>query len=199
MPFKNLKSFSINLATNKAGIFIAPLMSELIGFDVLTSFSFGYCGNEFLTQYFEDQEVDLQIRKKITEITEKFGKYIYENKLIRGSFGFDIAVDVDTHEVFFLEVNARMTGSNALSFSLYQAQGHCFPFFLYHCADYLDLELALDIRAINDEWVGAKHYKQQYSFVICRSKNAAEESMPFSFPAGFWKIEGEQPVQVNKY
>lgn len=93
---------------------------------------------------------------------------------MRGSFGFDIGVDMDTHEVYFLEVNARLTGSNALSFSFYQAQGHRFPFFLYHCADYLDLDLALDVRAINDEWLGAQHSQNDYFFVVCRPMYVAE-------------------------
>ena len=172
MPFKNLKSFSINVSATKSGIFVAPLMSELIGFDILTPSPSGYCGNEFLRRFFEDEEVDLQIRKKIREIAEKFGSFLYEQKLIRGSFGFDIAADVDTHEVFFLECNPRMTGSSGLAFSLYQAQGQRFPFFLYHCADYLDLDLALDIRAINDEWIGTQNYQEEYSFIVCRAKNA---------------------------
>lgn len=59
MPYKNLKSFSINISATKTGVFVAPLMSELIGFDILTEASSGYCGNEFLSRYFENEEVDL--------------------------------------------------------------------------------------------------------------------------------------------
>lgn len=44
-------------------------------------------------------------------------------------FGFDYTVDMDTNEIFFREMNPRITGSTALSFQAYQLKAISFPSF----------------------------------------------------------------------
>jgi predicted ATP-grasp superfamily ATP-dependent carboligase len=73
------------------------------------------------------------VRGEIYAITKRFGDYVYKEKIFRGMFGIDFAVDIDTHEVFVMEINPRMTGSMTTSFQIYQAEGYHFPHILYHC------------------------------------------------------------------
>jgi hypothetical protein len=56
---------------------------------------------------------------------------------------------MDTSEVFFMEMNPRLTGSTALSYPVYQAQGHRFPMLLYHCLEFLDIGIKMDTPALN--------------------------------------------------
>ena len=54
--------------------------------------------------------------------------------MFRGIFGVDFVVDYDSSEVYFMEINPRLTGSTTISFQTYQAQGIQFPLALFHFA-----------------------------------------------------------------
>jgi hypothetical protein len=159
MSFRRLKCFAIGAIATKAGTIIGPLQSELIGHEQLTPYWGGYCGNEIRKSYFEDVGVEMKVRREIAEYTKKFGDFLYREGLFRGIFGFDFSVDMDTNEVFFMEMNPRLTGSTTLAFQTYQAQGHKFPIILYHCLEFLDVEINLDIDVLNEEWIGLEHYQ----------------------------------------
>ena len=83
---------------------------------------------------------------------ERFGDYIYKKVLYRGHFGLDFVVDMDSFEVFLMEVNPRQSASATLSYQYYQANGRQFPLFLYSCAEWLGYELRFDVRQFNRQW-----------------------------------------------
>ena len=58
-----------------------------------------------------------------------------------------------------MEMNPRLTGSTALAFQVYQAQGHRFPIFLYHCLEFLNVEIKMEVAALNEEWISLDHYQ----------------------------------------
>jgi hypothetical protein len=111
MGFRHLKCLTIDSVSTRTGTFVGPLMSDLIGHKELTIFPAGYCGNEIRKSYFNDPVLDGEIRSEILKLAEKFGNYLYREKLFKGFFGCDFAVDVETREIFFLEINARLTGT----------------------------------------------------------------------------------------
>ena len=151
----------------------------------------GYCGNEIRNSYFEDKQVDLKVRQEIFKHAETFGNFLYREGLFKGFFGFDFSVDMDTHEVFFMEINPRLTGPSALVLQAYEAQGHQFPLFLYHCLEHLGIDINIDIQQLNNEWISLQHYeKNELAFLIMRPMDPSEENIPYDFPAGFWKQEG---------
>jgi hypothetical protein len=132
----------------------------------------------------------MRVRREIAEYCVKFSDFLYREGLFRGLFGYDFTVDLDTNEVFFMEINPRLTGSTALAFQVYQAQGHRFPIFLYHCLEFLGIEINLDVATLNEEWIGLDHYQEEISHIIARPFIPEETNIPYSFPGGFWKEEG---------
>jgi biotin carboxylase len=44
------------------------------------------------------------------EVTKRFGEHVYKEGLFRGIFGIDFVVDMETYEVFLMEINPRITG-----------------------------------------------------------------------------------------
>lgn len=68
-------------------------------------------------------------------------------------FGFDFVVDEDSHEVFFMEMNPRLTGSTTLTYQLYQAEGYRFPHLLFHCLEFLGVKIDIGIPKLNQAWV----------------------------------------------
>ena len=70
---------------------------------------------------------------------------MYKEYNYRGVFGLDFVIDVDTNEVFLMEINPRITGSCALSFQVYGSQGCKFPLFLFHCLEFTGARMQLNI------------------------------------------------------
>lgn len=63
MAFRRLHCFDIDCIALKSGTILGPVMSTLIGYKKLTDLQGGYCGNEFSNSYFEDQNIDIKIRR----------------------------------------------------------------------------------------------------------------------------------------
>jgi hypothetical protein len=192
MGFRQLKCLTVDAVCTRAGTFVSPVLADLIGHKELTNCPGGYCGNELRRSYFGDPVVDAKVRREILKLTEKFGNYLYVENLFKGFFGCDFAVDINSHEVFFLEINARLTGTEALTSMVYEAQGHRFPQVLYHLAEHMGVGLHLDVEAINNEWAEPQHYQKEVSYLLLRPFESAQVSIPYSFPAGFWTFEKDE-------
>jgi hypothetical protein len=108
----------------------------------------------------------MRVRREIAEYCIKFSDFLYREGLFRGIFGYDFSVDLDTNEIYFMEMNPRITGLAALGFQVYQAQGHRFPFLLYHCLEFLGIDINLDVAALNEEWIGLDHYQEEVSWCL---------------------------------
>jgi biotin carboxylase len=102
--------------------------------------------------------VEKRVRHEIYAITKRFGDYVYNSGIFKGMYGIDFVVDVDTHEVFTMEVNPRLTGSMTTTYQTYQAQGFRFPHLLFHVLAYMDVDAEFDTEAISKEWEGLEHY-----------------------------------------
>jgi hypothetical protein len=130
----------------------------------------------------------MRVRREIAEYCVKFSDFLHREGLYRGIFGYDFSVDLDTNELFFMEINPRLTGPTTLGFQVYQAQGHRFPLLLYHCLEFLGIDINLDIAALNKEWIGLDHYQEEVSRIAMFLPDEAD--LPYSFPGGYWKEEG---------
>lgn len=51
------------------------------------------------------------MRKQIFEYSEKLGDYLYKNNIYKGLLGLDFVMDLDTNEIFLMEINPRLTGN----------------------------------------------------------------------------------------
>ena len=69
---------------------------------------------------------------------------------------------------------------------------------MFHAAEYLGLELNLDAPAFNEEWAGTEHYQDEASILYFKDLDKSEEALPFTFPAGFWKLLNNEIAQVKK-
>ena len=188
MPFRRVKSLVINGVATNVGTVLGPIASELIGHPQLTPRRAGYCGNQLRSSYFEDAKVEAKIRKKIFELTERLGNFMYKEYNYRGVFGLDFVIDVDTNEVFLMEINPRITGSCALSFQVYRSQGCKFPLFLFHCLEFTGARMQLNIQALNKEWLTTEHYQNEVSYITFKG------TLDFGFrenivPGGLWSLQ----------
>ena len=117
---------------------------------------------------------------------EKFGDYIYKKGLYRGHFGLDFVVDMDSFEVFLMEVNPRQSACATLSYQYYQADGHKFPLFLFSCAEWLGYELRFSVRQFNIQWQETKLYEPSGCHIAFKYMNNKELDTNTTAPMGIW-------------
>lgn len=114
-------------------------------------------------------------------------------------YGIDFVVDVDTHEVFVMQVNPRLTGSMTTTFQIYQAQGYRFPHLLFHVLAYMDVEAEFDTQAISKEWEGLEHYEKPVTHLSLKPMNVGEMNLPIRIPAGVWTIENGEAKFTGRF
>ena len=92
-----------------------------------------------------------------------------------------------------MEINPRMTGPCCITYQVYENQGHKFPLLLFHCLEFLDVEIGLDFGKLNKEWIGTEHYQDEVSYICFKG------TLDYGFcenivPAGTWQLREEELV-----
>jgi hypothetical protein len=139
----NCTGTAIEACATRWGTFVGPLLTELIGIETLTPYPGGWCGNELYQDAFAQD-----IRKQVLQKTRAMGDALYQRGY-RGYFELDFLIDLDTHEVYLGELNARITGISAMTNMSDFSAGNI-PLFLFHLLEYdPSIELGLDVDAFN--------------------------------------------------
>ncbi len=135
-------SAAIEACATSKGIFVGPLMRELIGVPSLTPFPGGWCGNDLHTNGFS-----LDIRRQAMEMTEKLGAALYDYGY-RGYFEVDYLLDLDSNRLYLGELNPRFSGVSAMT-NLSPFCQTSIPLFLFHLLDFLDVPFSIDSKMYN--------------------------------------------------
>jgi biotin carboxylase len=119
-------------------------MSELIGHPALTPYPGGWCGNDLHPTGFS-----MTIRKTAQDMTVKLGNALYKNGY-KGYFEVDYLIDRDTQNVYFGELNPRISGITPMTSSSPYAEQTA-PLFLLHLTEFAGIEFALDATTYNHD------------------------------------------------
>jgi hypothetical protein len=133
---------AIEACATKTGTFVGPLLSEMIGFDALTLYRGGWCGNELIPASFSDD-----VRADIHHKTEKLGNELYQRGY-RGYFEVDYLIDKDDGQIYLGELNPRITGISALT-NMSPFCQNTIPLFLFHLLEFSDIPLTLSPKDYN--------------------------------------------------
>ncbi|MFA6015609.1 MAG: hypothetical protein WC742_11145 [Gallionellaceae bacterium] len=143
MRWINCSGSAIEACATRWGTFVGPLLTELIGIESLTPYAGGWCGNELYEAAFSPD-----IRRQVLHYSQAMGDALYQRGY-RGYFELDYLVDLDTHEVYLGELNARITGISAMT-NMSNFSETTLPLFLFHLLEYApDVELTLDVNEFN--------------------------------------------------
>lgn len=183
---------AIEGCATRAGTFVAPLLSELIGFEELTPYKGGWCGNELYQEVFSDD-----IRKQAASMTEKLGNALYARGY-RGYFEVDYLIDLDNGDVYLGELNPRITGISAMTnmsdFSCQQV-----PLFLFHLLEYTDsdkINLNISPEEYNQQALqtGAKTVSSQLIFKYIDKNMKIITKAPVS---GVYQLSADGNLQLQ--
>ncbi|MCA1751435.1 MAG: biotin carboxylase, partial [Flavobacteriales bacterium] len=103
------KGSAIEACVTRHGTIVAPLMTELVGFEELTPYEGGWCGNEIYPNAFTPE-----LRKKAIESTQLFGNQLRKEGY-KGYFELDFLIDQDNGEIYLGELNPRVTGASSIT------------------------------------------------------------------------------------
>lgn len=136
---------ALEACVTRHGTIVGPLMTELIGFEELTPYRGGWCGNEVLADAFP-----LKMREKARDYTFQFGEAL-RKRGYRGYFELDYLTDLESGELYLGELNPRITGCSSMTNLAAFAHADA-PLFLFHLLEFAGVDFDLDVAALNARW-----------------------------------------------
>lgn len=127
------------------GTIVGPLMTELVGFEELTPYKGGWCGNEVVPDHFPTS-----VRRRARDMTFKLGEAL-RDRGYRGYFEVDYLTDLDTGKLYLGEINPRVTGASSMTNLSAFAHADA-PLILFHLLEFMDVDYELDVADINERW-----------------------------------------------
>lgn len=177
----NCHGSAIEGCVTRHGTVVGPLMTELVGFEELTPYKGGWCGNEISSDAFPPE-----IQQKAANYTRQFGDQLQEEGY-KGYFELDFLIDQDDQSIYLGELNPRVTGASLIT-NYATSVSSDFPLFLFHMLEWMDQDYELDIAEINRRWANAGNMEGLSQMVI----KYTEDSVEFVTEApdsGIWMMQ----------
>lgn len=163
----NCRGSAIEACVTRHGTVVAPLMTELVGFEDLTPYKGGWCGNEIYPNAFNKN-----LRAKARKYTQQFGDQLRKEGY-KGYFELDFLIDQDNGELYLGELNPRITGASSITnhavFALADA-----PLYLFHILEWMDVDYQLSVKALNDRWAKQENIDTWSQLIIKHTEDTIE-------------------------
>jgi D-alanine-D-alanine ligase-like ATP-grasp enzyme len=141
----NNRPIAVEAVLTRCGTVVGPFMSELTGYQKLTPYRGGWCGNEMFADVLPGPA-----RAKAARLVRRLGKRL-ASEGYRGFFEVDVLVDTDTDEVYLGELNPRISGASAITNVTAGAYADI-PLFLFHLLEFMNVDFDIDVGEINARW-----------------------------------------------
>jgi len=187
----NNRGSAVEACATKVGTVVGPLMTELVGFEPLTPYRGGWCGNEIFPGAFTKQ-----IREKTKRFTQQFGDQLVKEGY-RGYFELDFLIDTDDGEVYLGECNPRVTGASSMTNHAAFAHADA-PLFLFHLLEFFDVPFKLDIDQLNDRWADAENIDEWSQMVIKHSEDSVD-LLTDAPETGIYNLLPDGQVEFNRF
>jgi hypothetical protein len=186
----NCKGTAIEGCVTQHGTIVAPLMTELVGFDVLTPYKGGWCGNEIYPNAF-----NADIREKAKVYTQRFGDQLRKEGY-KGYFELDYLIDQDNGEVYLGELNPRVSGVSSLTNHSKFAMTDV-PLFLFHMLEWMEIPYEINVDELTNRWAQAQNMDSWSQLVLKHTRKTLElaTKVPRS---GIWEMKKNGNINFKK-
>ncbi len=175
---------TIEGCATRNGTLVGPVMTDITGFEEITPYKGGWCGNDVSPTILPDG-----VPEKAREMVRLFGDRLYSEGY-KGVFCLDFLLDTDTNEVFLGEVNPRVSGATPPTHLITSTYGGC-PMFLFHILEYLDVEYEVDTDEIQARWNEYDHWTQ----LILKQTEDKVELITKAPQSGIWRLNEDDEVE----
>ena len=187
----NCRGVAVEACVTKNGTIVTPAMTELVGFKELTPYQGGWCGNEIFPGVLSSDQ-----SSKAARYTQLFGDQLARDGYL-GYFELDYLLDEDDGELYLGEANPRITGASSITnhalFSLADV-----PLFVFHILQWLPVNLALDISALNLSW-GQPSAIDVWSQMVVKHTKASVELIQVAPQSGIWRMYDNGHVAFSRF
>ncbi len=141
----NNNAFAVEGVITRHGTIVGPFMTDLTGYDELTPYRGGWCGNDMFPDAMTPEQ-----RKAATSLVRRLGDRLAQEGYT-GFFEVDVLIDLDTNDVYLGELNPRISGASPVTNVTAGAYADL-PLFLFHLLEYMDVDYTIDTDEINERW-----------------------------------------------
>ena len=173
---------TLEACVTRCGTIAGPLLTELVGHPELTPYPGGWAGNELLSGAFNAEQC-----ATARLYAERMGAQLMSEGY-RGYFDLDFLVDRRNGELFLGELNPRLCGASPLTNNAAFAHADV-PLFLFHLLEFADVDLDLDVEALNDRWADPRSI-DSWSSLVLKSTDARIERVTAAPQSGLWRLDG---------
>ena len=182
---KNIRHLpgTVEAVATRHGTLVGPVQVDLTGFEELTPYKGGWCGNDCAPISF-----GFQNQARIREMARKLGNRLYEEGY-KGVFCMDYLIDLDDDTVYLGEINPRISGASPLTNLITSRYGGV-PLFLFHLLEFMDVDWECDLDAIQSRWRDFDRWSQ-----LVLKQTTDEVEIITSAPAsGLWRMEEDGSI-----
>ena len=175
---------TLEACATRHGTLVGPIQTDLTGFDALTPYRGGWCGNDLFPGVFDER-----IREDIRSMARRLGDTLYAHGY-RGVFCLDFLVENGTGEVYLGEINPRISGASPLT-SLVTSKYGGAPLFLFHLLEFLDVDWELDLQRIQERWVDYDEWSQ----LVLKQTEDVVELITDAPQTGLWRMRDDGQIE----
>jgi hypothetical protein len=181
------RELAIEGVVTRHGTLVGPLMTELAGFDELTPYGGGWCGDEVFAHPL-DQALGAVARQRTQAMGERLRAEGY-----RGYFELDFLADATTGELYLGELNPRITGASSITNVSAVAYGDM-PLFLFHLLEFMDVDYELDSVELNERWADAGDRMDSWAQLVIKDTADSVELITSAPRSGIWRLGPDGPA-----
>jgi biotin carboxylase len=174
------------------GTVVGPAMASLVGYPELTPYRGAWCGNDIWHGVLSREQTHAA-----REIVRKVGDGLRRDGY-RGYFEVDLLHDLDSGELYFGEVNPRLSGVTPMTSATAEAYADM-PLFLFHLLEYMDAEYELDIDEINSRWERGEGGDEVWSQVILSETSPDVGRFTEAPRTGVWHLDEDGRVSYARW
>lgn len=168
---------TIEGCATRHGTLVGPVMTDITGFEEITPYKGGWCGNDVSPAILPDGVPD-----QVREMARKFGDRLYQEGY-KGVFCVDFLLDTDTNQVYLGELNPRVSGASPPTNLITSTYGGC-PLFLFHLLEFMDVDYEIDIHEVQSRWNDYDNWTQ----LILKQTEDKVELITEAPRSGIWSM-----------
>jgi hypothetical protein len=174
------RELAIEGVITRHGTLVGPLMAELVGFEELTPYDGGWCGDDVSPDLLTEKQ-----RRVARERTIAMGERLRQEGY-RGYFELDFLLDADTGDLWLGELNPRVTGTSSITNVTAVAYGDM-PLFLFHLLEFMDVEYEIDVDELNERWAQVQNLDEWTQFILKQTEDVTER-ITRAPASGIWRM-----------
>jgi biotin carboxylase len=180
------RELAIEGVITRHGTLVGPLMAELVGFEELTPYDGGWCGDDVSPELLTDAQRALA-RERTIAMGERLRSEGY-----RGYFELDYLLDARTGDLWLGELNPRVTGASSITNVTAVAYGDM-PLFLFHLLEFMDVDYDIDVDELNERWAQVHNLDEWTQFILKQTEDVTE-LITDAPPSGIWSMREDGSI-----